>query len=66
MASNDLLSDPDRLLTVEELAEVAGVPTQTVYKWVTKGIGPRRLRVGKYNRYRASDVKTWLDGQYCD
>lgn len=63
MTSDDLLSNPDRLLTVEQLAEVAGVPPQTVYKWVAKGVGPRRLRVGKYNRYRVSDVREWLDSR---
>jgi excisionase family DNA binding protein len=66
MASNDLLSNPDRLLTVDELAEVTGVPVQTIYKWPAKGTGPRRMRVGRHIRYRASDVKTWLDGQYVD
>jgi excisionase family DNA binding protein len=66
MASNDLLSNPDRLLSVEELAEVTGVPVSSIRKWAGKGHGPRRLRVGKYIRYRASDVRVWLDGQYCD
>lgn len=66
MASNDLLSNPDRLLTVGQLAEVTGVPTQTVYKWSAAGTGPRRLRLGKHLRYRASDVRAWLDSQYVD
>lgn len=63
---SDLLSNPDRLLTMNELAEVTGVSTNTVRDWNLKGTGPRRLRVGKYVRYRAADVKTWLDSQYVD
>lgn len=66
MTSNDLLSNPERLLTVEQLAAVVGVPAQTVYKWSAAGTGPRRLRVGKYIRFRASDVREWLDNQYVD
>lgn len=63
---SDLLSNPDRLLTMNELAEVTGVSTNTVRDWNLKGTGPRRLRVGKYVRYRAADVKTWLDSHYVD
>jgi excisionase family DNA binding protein len=66
MASNDLLSNPDRLLSVEELAEVTGVPLSSIRKWAAKGAGPRRLRIGKYIRYRASDVRVWLDTLYTD
>lgn len=66
MSSNDLLSNPNRLLTAEELAEVTGVPIKSVRQWASKGTGPRRLRVGKYVRYRASDVRIWLDSQYVD
>ena len=66
MASNDLLSNPDRLLSVDELAEVTGVPVSSIRKWAGKGHGPRRLRVGKYVRYRASDVREWLNTLYTD
>jgi predicted DNA-binding transcriptional regulator AlpA len=66
MASNDLLSNPDRLLSVEELAGVTGVPLSSIRKWAAKGTGPRRLRIGKYIRYRASDVRVWLDTLYTD
>lgn len=66
MGNSNLLSDPDRLLSREELAEAIGVPIKTLRNWASLDKGPRRMRVGKYIRYRASDVKTWLDGQYCD
>lgn len=53
-------SEADRRhLTVAELAERAGVPKKTVYRWNAYGGGPRYLKVGKYCRYRMPDVLAW-------
>lgn len=51
----------DRLLTPEDLAELAGVPLATVYTWNYRGTGPRRLRVGRHVRFRREDVERWLE-----
>jgi len=51
------------LMTVPEVATYLGVPVATVYAWNSRGLGPRRFHVGKYVRYRRSDVDTWLDLQ---
>ena len=53
----------EQLLTVEELAELLRVPVRSVYVWRRKGVGPRGIRIGKYVRYRSSDVARWLDAQ---
>jgi excisionase family DNA binding protein len=53
----------DRLLSVEELAEICGVPVRTVYSWRLKGQGPRGIRVGRFVRYRPADVERWLEEQ---
>lgn len=53
----------DRLLSVEDLASMLGVPRQTVYVWRVKGYGPVSARIGKYVRYRRADVNTWIDAQ---
>lgn len=53
----------DSLLSIEELAEILQVPKKTIYAWRTKGLGPRALRVGKFLRFRRSDVNAWLDQQ---
>lgn len=50
-----------RLLSVEEVAEVLGVPVSTLYQWRYKGVGPVGLRVGRHLRYRAVDVSAWID-----
>jgi predicted DNA-binding transcriptional regulator AlpA len=53
--------EPGTLLTVEDLARLAKVTVPTVYGWNKRGTAPRRLRVGRYVRYRQSDVVAWLD-----
>lgn len=49
------------MMTVSDVAEYLGVPVATVYAWNSRGLGPKRSRVGKYVRYRRSDVDTWID-----
>ncbi len=49
--------------TVDEVAAYLSVPKQTVFAWRQRGIGPRGIRVGKYVRYRWSDVDAWLEQQ---
>jgi excisionase family DNA binding protein len=50
----------DRLLTVEELADYLGVPVATIYAWRHRGEGPPGFRVGRYIRYRRSDIQQWI------
>ncbi len=50
-------------MTTAEVARYLGVPVATVYAWNSRGLGPRRFRVGKYVRYRRTDVDAWLDRQ---
>lgn len=52
-----------KLLSVDDLSGVLGVPVNTLYQWRTKGTGPRGIRVGKYVRYRPADVDAWIDRQ---
>ena len=51
------------VFTVEDLAEYFHVPVPTVYAWNSRGIGPKRYRVGKHVRYRRADVDAWLETQ---
>lgn len=48
------------LLTVDELADYLQVPAKTIYAWRHKNCGPPGIRVGRYLRFRASDVESWL------
>jgi excisionase family DNA binding protein len=54
------------LLSVEELATYLGVPVATVYGWNSRGIGPKRLRIGRHVRYRQADVDAWVGQQEVD
>ncbi|MGY1685697.1 helix-turn-helix transcriptional regulator [Geodermatophilus sp. SYSU D00867] len=51
------------LLTVEEVANYLGVPKATIYSWASRGLGPRRHKVGRYVRYRAADIDAWVEAQ---
>jgi excisionase family DNA binding protein len=49
------------LLSPEQLADYLGVPLATVYRWRTRGGGPRGVKVGKHVRYRDIDIEQWLE-----
>jgi excisionase family DNA binding protein len=51
------------LASTPEVAAYLGVPEQTMYQWRSQSKGPRGIKVGKYVRYRWSDVEAWLDKQ---
>lgn len=53
----------EKLIGVEELAELLGVPVRTVYSWRSRGVGPRGIRVGGAVKYEPSEVRRYLDSQ---
>jgi excisionase family DNA binding protein len=55
------MSEHDRLMTLQEVAEYLGKPPQTLYMWRTRGDGPRSYRVGRHVRYRKPEVDEWLE-----
>ncbi|MFI6209973.1 helix-turn-helix transcriptional regulator [Streptomyces sp. NPDC051041] len=52
---------PPRYLTPVDVAELLGVPVETVYQWRRKRTGPRGFRVGRHLRYDPVDVRAWVD-----
>jgi excisionase family DNA binding protein len=54
---------PERLASPQELAIYLGVPVNTIYRWRTRGDGPRGTRVGKHIRFKWADVDRWLEEQ---
>jgi excisionase family DNA binding protein len=50
----------DELLTLDEVAEILRVPPATVRKWRNNRDGPLGFRVGKYVRYRRSQVDKFI------
>jgi excisionase family DNA binding protein len=51
------------LLTVEETAAFYRVPVKTIYSWHATGRGPKAYRVGRYLRFRRSDVLAHLESR---
>lgn len=53
----------EELYGVEDVSRILGVPVRTLYAWRTERRGPRSFRVGRYVRYRRSDVADWIAGR---
>ncbi|MFJ3100949.1 helix-turn-helix transcriptional regulator [Streptomyces sp. NPDC086835] len=54
---------PDRFLTPVDLADLLGVPVETVYQWRRKDTGPRGFRVGRHLRFDPEDVRAWVQSR---
>ncbi|MFE5682682.1 helix-turn-helix domain-containing protein [Streptomyces sp. NPDC056512] len=54
---------PERYLTPVDLADLLGVPVETVYQWRRKHTGPRGFRVGRHLRFDPEDVRVWVKSQ---
>jgi len=53
----------ERLMSIDDVAQMLGIPVRTLYWWRTTGKGPRGIRVGRWVRYRRADVEAWLEQQ---
>ena len=47
----------------EYLGAEEPISHRTIYNWRLRGEGPPAYRIGKYLRYRRSDVDAWLEGK---
>ncbi|WP_425833591.1 helix-turn-helix transcriptional regulator [Streptomyces fractus] len=54
---------PDRYLTPVDVADLLGVPLETIYQWRRKHTGPRGFRVGRHLRFDPEDVRAWVVSQ---
>ena len=53
----------DELLTVEDVARHVRVEPASVYRWLSRGMGPRRVKLGSGGgpiRFRRGDVLEWV------
>lgn len=59
--------EPEPLVGKREVSEfLGGIPVSTLGQWTYRGIGPPSYRVGRYRRYRLSEVAAWVDSQTHD
>jgi excisionase family DNA binding protein len=54
---------PVRYLTPAEVAEILGVPQDTIYQWRYKRCGPPAFRVGRHLRFDPRALQRWVDQQ---
>lgn len=54
----------DKLLRVEDVAGLTGVPVGTLRYWRHAGTGPQSAKFGRRIVYRESDVQAWIDAQF--
>lgn len=52
----------ERLLTIDELAEVLSAKKSTIYGWVHLGLIPH-IKVGRLLRFRERDIEKWLSSK---
>ncbi len=50
----------DKLLTIDQMAEILGVQKSTLYQWTHTGFIPH-IKLGRFVRFRESDVNNWLE-----
>ncbi|MFE9678724.1 helix-turn-helix domain-containing protein [Streptomyces sp. NPDC006259] len=53
---------PEQYLTPADVAELLGVPVETLYQWRRKRTGPPAFRVGRHLRYDPARLRQWVDG----
>jgi excisionase family DNA binding protein len=54
---------PDRYLGPAEVAELLGVPVETIYQWRYKRTGPPGFRVGRHLRFDPRALRKWVEQQ---
>lgn len=54
---------PEHFLTPTEVAQLLGIPVETVYQWRYKRTGPPGFRVGRHLRFDPRAVRQWVDAQ---
>jgi excisionase family DNA binding protein len=57
------LEFPFRYLSPTDVAELLGVPLETVYQWRYKRTGPPGFRVGRHLRFDPRALRRWIDAQ---
>lgn len=48
-------------LTVDQFADLIGVPVRTIKHWVSEGTAPPSAKLGRHRRFRRVDIEAWID-----
>ncbi|MGV9680648.1 helix-turn-helix domain-containing protein [Nocardia sp. NPDC003482] len=60
------MSDADVWLSTDEVSARYQIPKKTLDAWAANKRGPRFARIGRYRRYRLSDLRAWEQQQLDD
>ena len=55
--------DPGRLMTLNEVSDLLGIPVATLYRWRHRGEGPPGYRIGRHVRFRRAAVEAWIESR---
>ncbi len=49
------------LLRAKEVAQIIGCDPDVIYKWISKGTGPKHYKINRrVTRFRLADILDWL------
>ena len=54
----------EKLLRLPEVAELTGLPVNTLRFWRHQGTGPRSIKLGRRVVYRECDVVAWIEEHF--
>lgn len=57
------MSTEDAWLSTDEVAARLKIPAKTLAVWASTNRGPKYARIGRYRRYRFSDLLLWEQEQ---
>lgn len=52
--------DERQFLTINELSEELGIDVRAIREWRNMGTGPKVHKIGRYLRYRRTEIEEWL------
>lgn len=54
----------DKLLRIDDVAEMTGISANTLRFWRHKGTGPPSAKFGRRIVYREAEILAWIDAQF--
>jgi predicted DNA-binding transcriptional regulator AlpA len=51
------------LWDTDDVCRFLKIPKDTLFRWNAQGTGPNYTKIGKYARYKKSDVIAWFEAQ---
>lgn len=59
------MMDP-KLRSIEDFADMTGVPVPTIRHWRIRGECPPAIRMGKRLYWREQDILDWIDSKFAE